>query len=58
MGLEKSTEDSRESIAAEIKELKNSHDEFKNAVNEGQNKLEAVTVRTEETEGRTGEIED
>ena len=27
-GLEKSIEDSRESIAAEIKELKNSHDEF------------------------------
>ena len=28
-GLEKSIEDSRESIATEIKGLKNSHDEFK-----------------------------
>ena len=54
----KSTEDSRESIAAEIKELKNSHDEFKNAVNEVQNKLELVTARIEEAGGRIGEIED
>ena len=51
-GLEKSIEDSRESIAAEIKELKISHDEFKNAVNEVQNKLQVVTARTEEAEGR------
>ena len=36
-GLEKSIEDSRESIAAETKELKNSHDELKNVVNEVQN---------------------
>ena len=38
-GPEKGMEDRRESIAAEIKELKNSHDELKNAVNEVQNKL-------------------
>ena len=38
-GLEKSIEDSRESIAAEIKELKNSHYELRNAVNEVQNKV-------------------
>ena len=31
-GLEKSIEDSRESIATEIKELKNSHEELKNAI--------------------------
>ena len=49
--VEKSIEGSRESIAAEIKELKNSHDEFKNVVNEVQNKQEAVTVRVEEGGG-------
>ena len=39
-GLEKSIEDSRESFAAEIKELKNSNDEFfKNGINEVQNKI-------------------
>ncbi|KAF0884849.1 LORF1 protein, partial [Crocuta crocuta] len=31
---------------------------IKNAVNEVQNKLEAVTASTEEAEGRIGEIED
>ena len=56
--LETSIEDSRESIAAEIKELKHSHDEFTNVVNEVQNKLEVVTVRIEEAEGRISEIED
>ena len=35
-GLEKSTEDSRESIATEIKGLKNSHDELTKAINEVQ----------------------
>ena len=56
--MKKSIEDSRDSIAAEIKELKNSHHELKNAINEVQNKLEGVTARTEEAEGRIGEIED
>ena len=32
-GLEKSIEDSRESIATEIKGLRNSHEELKNAIN-------------------------
>ena len=35
-GLEKSIEDSRESIATEIKGLKNSHDELTKAINEVQ----------------------
>ena len=34
IGLEKSIEDSRESIATEIKGLRNSHEEVKNAINE------------------------
>ena len=56
-GLEKSIEDSRESIVAEIKEQKHSHDEFTNVVNEVQNKLDAVTARME-AEGRLSGKED
>ena len=33
-GLEKSIEDSKESITTEIKGLRNSHEELKNAINE------------------------
>ena len=57
-GLEKSIEDSRESIATEIKGLRNSHEELKNAINEVQNKMEATTARIEEAEKRIGELED
>ena len=49
-GLEKSIEDSRESIAVEIKGLRNSHEELKNAINEVQNKTEVTTALIEETE--------
>ena len=56
-GLEKkSIEDSRESIAAEIKDLRNSHDELRNSINEMQNKLDTVTARLEETKERICEI--
>ena len=55
--MKKSTEGSRESIAAEIKELRNSHDSLRNVVNEVQNKLDAATAKMEEGEGRLGEIE-
>ena len=37
-GLENSIEDSRESIATEIKGLRNNQEELKNAINELQNK--------------------
>ena len=47
-GLEKTIEDSRESIAAEIKDTRDSHDELRNAVNEMQNKLDAETARMKE----------
>ena len=57
-GLENSIEDSRESIATEIKELRNSQEELKNAINELQNKIETTTVRTEEAEERISEPED
>ena len=51
-GLEKSIEGSRESIAREIKGLKNSHDELKNAINEVKNKMEAAIAWIEEAENR------
>ena len=43
-GLEKSIEDSRESITTEIKGLRNSHEELKNGINEVQNKMEVTTA--------------
>ena len=57
-GLENSIQDSRESLATEIKGLRNSHEELKNALNEMQNKMETTTARTEEAEERIGELED
>ena len=57
-GLKKSIEHSRESIATEIKGLRNSQEELKNAINEVQNKMEATTVWIEEAEERIGELED
>ena len=56
--LVKHIEDSRESTAAEIKDLRNSHNELRNAINEMQNKLDTVTTRMEEAEERIDEIED
>ena len=57
-GLEKSREDSRDSVATEIKGLRNSHKERKNAINEVQSKMETTTARIEEAEERIGELED
>ena len=56
--LEKSIQDSRESIATEIKGLRNSQEELKNAINEPQNKMEATTAQIEEAEERIGVLED
>ena len=57
-GLENSIKDSRESLATEIKGLRNSHEELKTALNEMQNKMETSTARIEEAEERIGELED
>ena len=57
-GLENSIEDSRQSIAAEIKGLRNSQEELKNAINELQNKMEMTTAWIEEAEERISELED
>ena len=51
-GLEKRIKDSRESIATEIKGLRNSQEGLKNVINELQNKMEVNTARIEEAEGR------
>ena len=55
VGLEKSTEESRESTTTEIKGLRNSHEELKNTINEVQNKMEVTTAWDEEAEERIGE---
>ena len=57
-GLEKSIEDSRESIATEIKALRNNQEELKNATNELQNKMETTMAQIEEAEERISELED
>ena len=57
-GFENSIKDSRESIATEIKGLRSSHEEPKNALNEMHNKMETTMAWTEETEERKGELED
>ena len=57
-GLENSIEDSRESLATEIKGLRHSHEELKNALNKMQNKMETTTAQIEEAEERIGELED
>ena len=44
-GLENSIKDSRESLAIEIKGLRNSQEELKNVINEKQNKMEMTTAR-------------
>ena len=43
-GLEKSIEDSRESITTKIKGQRNIQEELKNAINEVQNKMEVTTA--------------
>ena len=57
-GLENSIKDSRESLATEIKGLRNSQEELKNDINELQNKIETTTGQIEEAEERIGELED
>ena len=57
-GLENSIKDRRESIATEIKGLRNSQGELKNAINELQNKMETTMAQIEEAEERIGELED
>ena len=57
-GLENSIEDSRESLATEIKGRRNSQEELKNDIKELQNKMDTTTARTEEAEERIGELED
>ncbi|KAF0883493.1 LORF1 protein, partial [Crocuta crocuta] len=57
-GLEKGMADIRETTATKTMELKNSCDEFKNAINEMHNKMQASNARTEEGERKISELED
>jgi len=57
-GLERSIEDTRETLTTEIKDLKTSQAEIKNAITEMQNRLDVITTRMEEAEELIGDIED
>ena len=57
-GLDNNIEDSQESIATEIKGLRNSKEELKNVINDLQNKMEVTTAWIEEAGERTDELED
>ena len=57
-GLEKGIQDSRESIATEIKGLRTSHEELKSVINEVQSNMQVTTARNEEAQERIGELKD
>ena len=57
-GVEKSIEDTRESFSAEIKELKSSQAEIKNAITKMQSQMDAMMVRMNEAEQQISDIED
>ena len=48
--LEKSIEDTREALTAEIKELKFSQAEIKNDITKMQSQMDAITMKMDETE--------
>ena len=56
--MKKNIGDTRETLAAEIKDLRTSQDEIRNVITEMQNKLDMVTVRVERAEERKGGRED
>ncbi|KAF0872048.1 LORF1 protein, partial [Crocuta crocuta] len=58
VGLEKSMEEIRETMATNNMELKNSYGELKYGINEIHNKLEAFNARFEEAERRISDLED
>uniref|UniRef100_A0A8C9D9S9 L1 transposable element RRM domain-containing protein n=1 Tax=Panthera leo TaxID=9689 RepID=A0A8C9D9S9_PANLE len=57
-GLENGIQDSRESIATEIRGLRTSHEELKSAINEVQSNMQVTTARNEEAQRRIGELKD
>ena len=56
--LEKSIEDTIETLAAKAKDLKTSQGEIKSVKTEMQNRLDIITMRIEEAEDRIGDIDD
>ena len=57
-GIEKSIEDTRESLSSEIKELKSSQAKIKNAITKMQSGMDSTTTRMDETEQDIRKIED
>ena len=56
--MKKNIEDTRETFAEEIKDLKTSWREIKNAVTKMQNRLDKISMRTEVAEENIGDRED
>ena len=52
-GLEESIEDTRESLTAEIKEIKTGQAEIKNAITKMQTRMDAMTMRMNEAENES-----
>ena len=57
-GLEKSTEDMRECLTTEIKELESSQAEIKNAITEMQSQTEAIKMRKDKVQEGISDKED
>ena len=55
--MQKSIEDTRETLATEIKDLKTTQAEITSAIAEMQNRLDGITTRMEEAEEWIGNIE-
>ena len=56
--VEKSMEDTRESLSVEIKERKSSQAKIKNVITEMQYQINALTARMDEAEQQISDIED
>ena len=56
--IEKNIEDTRESLWVEIKEIKSSQAEIKNAITVMQSRLDAMMVRLDKAEQRMSDIEE
>ena len=55
---EKSIEDTRESLIAEIKQLKSSQAEIKNTITEMQTQMDAIKTRMDKSEDQISDTED
>ena len=58
VGLEKTIEETGQTLTATVKGLKTNQVKIKNAINEKQNKLDIMTTRMEKAEEGISDIED